>query len=170
MNSKKINKIYLKIDAIVKKGEMGRVEYYQYVNDLIDKGEYYFFQEVMLRKYKIDTVYIETYNVKKKTYDLLRPITISKFQEDLKKMYDTKLVYQIGMKIYYYDNLFLGSIVEDMSSTIHTLIVYRQDGLSAVFDDSTTTLLVKYGSAIDFLILYTTQYVDVDYMDYDYVV
>ena len=89
MNSKKLNKIYLKIDLIAKKGDLGKLEYYQFIDELIDKGEFYLFQDVMIKKYGIDTSYIETYNVKKKTFDQIRFQTNSKFQEDLKKFCDS---------------------------------------------------------------------------------
>lgn len=161
MNNKKINKIYLKIDAIAKKGEMGRVEYYQYVNDLIDKGEYYVFQEVMMRKYKIDTIYMETYNVKKKTYDLLRPLTTSKYQEDLKKMYDSKSVYQIGINLYKNNENYiwhnngatvsgLGTIIQ--SNGLNEIFVYRGDTASIFLNATSSTLLEKYASASNFLL------------------
>ena len=59
MNIKKVNKIYFKIDAIAKKGELGRIEYYQYVDELFRDGLYSTFQDTLLRKYSIDTIDIK---------------------------------------------------------------------------------------------------------------
>lgn len=148
MSSKKLNKIYLKIDSIAKKGDLGKLEYYQFIDELIDKGEFYLFQDVMVRKYGIDISYIETYNIKKKTFDVIRFNTSSKFQEDLKKLYDSKSIYQIGLDIFE-SNIKLGRIIKSEDDDLY---VYRADNINLTLNDPEISLLSKYASASNFLL------------------
>lgn len=154
MNIKKINKIYSKIDSIAKKGELGRIEYYQYVDDLFRDGLYSTFQDTLLRKYSIDTIDITNVDdVKKKTFDQIRFQTNSKFQEDLKKFCESLNVVQIGQNVYRY-GYNLGRIIEtENSNNVLELRAFNNYG-STFSGSPTASILSKYQSSIYFLLNY----------------
>jgi hypothetical protein len=98
---KKIDKIYNKINSIAVKGKDNIFEYYKYVDELIDKGEYGYFEQVIFYYYNIDIVNdIDVSEVKKKTWKPILFNTNSSFSSKIKKMYDNKNVYQQSYNIY----------------------------------------------------------------------
>ena len=154
MNIKKVNKIYSKIDAIAKKGELGRIEYYQYIDELFRDGLYSTFQDTLLRKYSIDTIDISNVDyVKKKTFDQIRFQTNSTFQEDLKKFCDSANVVQMGQNVYRY-GYNIGRIIEtETTSNVLELRAFSATG-STFSGSPTASLLNKYKSSIEFLLNY----------------
>lgn len=112
-----IEKIINKIDQIAKKGKDYINEYYRYIDDLVQKGEYSYFQQALDLGYKIDTLDIPIPDVKKKTWKEILFQTNSTFLTKLKKIYDTKSVYQIGFNIYNQD---LNRIQLSLSSVLST--------------------------------------------------
>lgn len=146
MLSKKLNKIFLKIDSFAKKGNIGKVEYFAYINDIVKNGQYLDLQDVLQIKYGIDTNEMSTIeNVKKRTFDLIRFKTYSKFQEDLKKIYDESSVIQIGQNIYL-NNENIGKIIEGEN----TLEIYSEYGYT--FSSSDDSIINQYDYAISYLI------------------
>ena len=113
MDNRKLTKIYNKIDklAIFSSNE---VEYYNYINELISKGEYYLFVEVLLRYYKIDISDENNINdFRKETWKEICFQTESSFARNLNTLYKDNDVYQLGQDIYSGStNLKIGTIKE----------------------------------------------------------
>jgi hypothetical protein len=96
-----IEKIHRKIDTLAKRGKDHVFEYYKYIDELVDKGQYGYVEQVMSIYYDIDiTNMIDVNEVKRKTWKPILFRTNSTFSTKLKKMYDSKNVYQIGLNIY----------------------------------------------------------------------
>jgi hypothetical protein len=149
--NKRAEKIYKKIDSIAKKGLLGRSDYFTYVDNLLKEGSYSVFQDVLIKKYGIDTIYISTIDeVKRRTFDLIRFQTSSKFQDDIKSLYELYDVIHIGQSIIRrHDGLKIGYIVEGDNSILR---VFRNDLYSIYVDDLSLTLVERYSSAIQFLL------------------
>jgi hypothetical protein len=107
-------KIYKKINSISQKGLDASFDYYAYIDELIDNGQYAMLEDVMITKYNIDIQNFKSiYDLKHKTFDKIRISTTSLFQENLKKLFDKRNVYPIGF--HFYDktnNHYLGDIKE----------------------------------------------------------
>lgn len=98
---KRLDKIFIKIDSIAKKGKDNVFEYYKYIDDLIGKGQYSDLEQTLYYHYNIDIVdFIDVSEVKKKTWKPILFQTNPSFSAKLKKMYDTKNVYQVSNNIY----------------------------------------------------------------------
>jgi len=98
---KKLEKIYNKINSIAVKGKDNVFEYYKYIDELIDKGEYGYLEQVLAYYYKLEIIdAIDVSLVKKNTWKPILFNTNTSFSTKLKKMYDTKNVYQISSNIY----------------------------------------------------------------------
>lgn len=96
-----IEKIHNRIDSLAKKGRDHVFEYYKYIDELIDKGQYGYFEQVMSIYYNINIdVMIDVSDVKKKTWKPILFNTNPPFSSNLKKMYDSKNVYQVSNNIY----------------------------------------------------------------------
>lgn len=98
---KQVDKIYKKIDLLAKKGKDNVFEYYKYIDELVVKGEYSNFELALYYNYNIDTNdYMDVEQVKRKTWKEILFQTNTSFMDKLKKMYDSKNVYQISSNIY----------------------------------------------------------------------
>jgi hypothetical protein len=111
---KKLDKIYNNLDKLALKGKENFVEYYSYIDELVEKGDYDSFQQCLYVYYKIDINNIsDLQTVKKSTWDKICFQTDSSFLKRLKKLYDVKNVYQTSFDIYSNDsNGYLGKIIE----------------------------------------------------------
>lgn len=119
---KEYNKVYKKINSIAQKGIDGKFDYYIYINDLVDSGQYSLLEDVMSTKYKIDIrLYKSTDDMKHKTFDKVREKTASPFQTRLKALCEYRSVYQVSYHFYdSINNHYLGDIkeVEDPANWI----------------------------------------------------
>lgn len=98
---KLIEKIHNKIDLLAKRGKDHVFEYYNYIDELVNKGQYGYLEQVMSIYYNINIAdMIDVNEVKRKTWKPILFSTTSTFSTKLKKMYDSKNVYQIGLNIY----------------------------------------------------------------------
>ena len=96
----KIEKIYKKIDKIAKSGRDYQMDYKKYLDELLTKGDYEYFQMCLEVYYDIDIRKYKSFiEVKNLTWNLIIEKTKSSFLERLKKLYRTKSVYQIGSEI-----------------------------------------------------------------------
>ena len=111
---KEFNKVYKKINTIAQKGNDGVFDYYIYIDDLVDTGQYPLLEDVMSVKYRIDIRQYNSINdMKHRTFDTIRQHTISSFQSQLKALFDKRSVYPVGF--HFYDSLnnhYLGDIKE----------------------------------------------------------
>jgi len=98
---RKLQKIYNKIDSIALKGRDNFIEYYKYIDELVQKGDYAALEQCLFYYYKIDiTIFQSLDDVKKKTWDGVLFETKTSFLKKLKKIYDTKKVYQNSFDIF----------------------------------------------------------------------
>jgi len=111
---KKIEKIYSQIDKLAVKGKEQIYEYHKLIDDLISKGDYNYFELTLFYKYNIDIVdYSSIADVKKKTWEEILFQTNTPVSKKIKKVLDTKGVYQMGFDFFRdSDNENLGQILE----------------------------------------------------------
>jgi uncharacterized membrane protein YcgQ (UPF0703/DUF1980 family) len=173
---KKIDKIYKAIDKIAKKGKDNIQEYKDFIDLLIDKGDYGFLEQTLYQYYDIQIEGDSNY-VKEYTYKEILFYTNSNFLTKLKKIFDSKGIYQVGLDFFLSsNNLKLGQIIEKdvfkentsyylQNKNLATAIkekrtfleVYKNETLSTLVDDindaisEEQNLLNRYSSAIDLL-------------------
>lgn len=98
---KKLQKIYNKVDSIALKGRDNFIEYYKFIDEIVEKGDYGAFEQSLYYYYDIDITDLNsTEDVKKKTWDDVLFQTKSSFLKKLKKIYDRKQVYQNSFDIF----------------------------------------------------------------------
>ena len=98
---KKLQKIYNKVDSIALKGRDNFIEYYKFIDEIVEKGDYGAFEQSLYYYYAIDITDLNsTQDVKKKTWDDVLFQTKSSFLKKLKKIYDRKQVYQNSFDIF----------------------------------------------------------------------
>ena len=98
---KKLEKIYTRIDKLATKGKEYIYEYYKLIDELVDKGDYSYFEQAMYYFYEIDiTKWSNVQDVKKNTWSEVLFQTNSSIQKKLKKLFDSKSVYQMGLEFY----------------------------------------------------------------------
>lgn len=95
-----IDKIYSKIDKIAKKGSDNYLEYYIYIDNLINKGKYSYLIDVLNIKYSIDILNMNIKDVKEKSWKQILFKTNSNFQDSKMALMKKKNVYQNGLFYY----------------------------------------------------------------------
>lgn len=116
---KKLDKIYKKIDNIALKGKENFMEYYKYIEELVEKGDYDPFVQCLYYFYKIDVSDVKYLDdVKKTTWDKVLFQTDASFLKRLKFLYDQKKVYQTSYNIFSSDNSYVNiTLSQPLSST-----------------------------------------------------
>lgn len=98
---KRIIKIYNKIISISQKGGDAYLTYYNYIDDLVNNGEWSILQDVFLEYFKTDIrKWTSVSGMKQDTWEIVSSNTDTTFMNRLKTYYDQKGVYQIGQKIF----------------------------------------------------------------------
>jgi thymidylate synthase ThyX len=114
--ARKVDKIYKRIDKIAStSGLDGLLEYKVYIDEIIQKGEYAIFMDVLDKYYSIETSNFDNVrDVKDKTWNDICFGSNSQFLNLLKKLYDRLGVYQQSYFIYRQsDNQILGELLEE---------------------------------------------------------
>ena len=100
-DKKKIEKIFNKIDKLATKGKDQIQEYYKLIDEIIDKGEYSYLEQCLSKFYEIEaTSFSNVGDIKTKTWNDILFLTNTSFSKKLKKLYDSKNVYQIAFDIH----------------------------------------------------------------------
>ena len=100
-DKKKIEKIFNKIDKLATKGKDQIQEYYKLIDELVDKGEYSYLEQCLCRFYEIEaSSFSNVGDIKTKTWNDILFLTNTSFSKKLKKLYDSKNVYQIAFDIH----------------------------------------------------------------------
>jgi hypothetical protein len=100
-DKKKIEKLFNKLDKLATKGKDQIYEYYKLVDDIVEKGDYLYFEKCLLQYYEIDiSKFTSVSDVKKNTWSDILFLTNSSFSKKLKKLYDSKNVYQMVFDIH----------------------------------------------------------------------
>jgi hypothetical protein len=98
---RRLIKIKRKIDSIAKVGMDNFLEYYKYIDELINKGDLSSLQELLELEYNIDTQkYRTVIEMREKTYKIIVEQTKSDFMQKLSILYKKVRVYQQGFHIY----------------------------------------------------------------------
>jgi hypothetical protein len=107
------NKIISRIEKIAKKGRNNKLEYTKYVNELINKEQYYILLNIIDTYFQLPLYHIEDVPefINLSWYRILIN-THSDILVRIKRILDNNDVYQIGNDIYTNDNVLLGSIFE----------------------------------------------------------
>jgi hypothetical protein len=140
---RKINKIYNQIDKLAKKGKDQLFEYYKLIDEIINKGEYFFLEQTLYKYYNIDIFkYTNLDDLKKKTWSEILFKTNSSFQTKIKKIYDQNKVYQIGFNLY--------------STDLSYLQITTSNPMSKTFSSISTTQSVSFTRIDEFIYFNTT--------------
>ena len=155
IDKKRVEKVYLKIDSISKKGEEGFIEYKAYIDELVDEQKFYVLENVLERKYKIDTADLTVVDIKSpKIYGLIRFKTHSPFQESLKKLYDSYGLYVIGINVFRNGEL-IGEIMkvsDPQNPDLETVRAVNSEILELTINDPEITTINKYKMAVEYLL------------------
>lgn len=137
--TRKLEKIFNKIGQIASKGRDNRLEYFQYIDELISKGDYIAFQDTLYIFYQMDISNISDVNeVKGRTWNEICFQTKSTFLTKLSRMYKQKKVYQQSYNIY--------------SETSNNVVLNLSGKLSTTFSITGLTssiILEKFGDSIN---------------------
>lgn len=108
ISRKQIDSIFRKIDKIALKGKDSFLEYYTLVDDLSKSGDYDNLLQCLYTHYEIDINKLPTVDsVKKNTWNKILLMTQSLMSKRIKKLYDSKQVYQTGYDIWSSDPNFI---------------------------------------------------------------
>ena len=103
MRKKRILRIYNKIAQITQKGKGSFMEYYNYIDDVINNGEYSILQDVYINYFDVDIrLYKSITIMKQKTWNLIGISVNPLFQNRFVDYCEDNGVYQVGK--YFYDS------------------------------------------------------------------
>lgn len=115
---KKIAKIYLKFEKLALKGKSYWIEFYNLVDELVQKGDYGAMVDSVYYYYGIDlTEEPNLEGAKRKMWDEILFQTQNNFLIKLKRLYDQKSVYQISHNIFSSDNNKIQLVLSNPLST-----------------------------------------------------
>jgi hypothetical protein len=116
-----VEKIYKKVDSLAQRGVDAYLDFRDYIDELIDYGQYSIFDDVMLTKYGLDVKkYKSVEDLKKGIFKDIRFQTTSKYLKNLQKLYKSKGVFNTGLHFYNSTNgKYLGDIKEIDQSTFN---------------------------------------------------
>lgn len=124
---RKVNKIYKKLISLSSKGKDNILEYYKYLDEIVDKGDYSVLEQVINIYFKIDiSKYQSIEKFRDKVWNEICLETKLPILEKINKLYKSKNIYQIGNYIYKEDEegrdddgrvLPVGFIIEDEKVT-----------------------------------------------------
>jgi hypothetical protein len=143
MNSdrKKIDKIYSQINKIALKGKDNVLEYYQYVDDSIAKSDYDNILQCLYYNYNVDIEKLHTVeDVKKKTWNQIRILTNLSLAKKIKKLYDSKKVYQTSFDIWSEDPKY---IMINLSSPLSVTYSQSNEPIGITVTRSNSTINVN---------------------------
>ena len=141
---KKLQKIYNRIDAIAQKGRDNFIEYYKYIDELVQKGDYAALEQCLFYYYQVDITDFSTLeDVKKGTYESILFETTMPFLKKLKKIYDRKNVYQLSYDVFTTNpNVIQISLSEPYDIDVNTGS-YSISGLSASIEFSRSSDIIN---------------------------
>lgn len=152
---KRLIKIFNKLNKLALKGKDNYNEYSKYINELVDKGNYSEFEDVLLIYYEIDITKerdIESY--KKKSWKSICEGTKSSFLYKLTDIYKSKEVYQMSFYIHRNSNgEVIGEIRENEVVSDNFDYYIKNSLYSRLMGDLKTYLLVRKNSDLDYTLI-----------------
>lgn len=157
---KRLNKIYLKVDSLAKGGSISFGDYKEYIDEIVNDGHWWIFQEILNRKYKIKDYYlISPVDAKlPKIWDVIRLSTVSDYQKSLKLLFDSYNCYQMGRNVISATNsnnlgeIWLDTVIGLTNSIDYNAVIAKKGIEIQSWDNSTQPILERYQSAITFLL------------------
>lgn len=145
LERQKNRKIFNQIDKLSSKGKNYVLDYYRLIDEIIAKGDYGYFESTLNEYFKIDINHYQTVqDVKKKTWDKIVLQSNDSFTKRLKKLYDSKGVYQIGYNIFINSTgELLGKIIEQEIYTIESKYYVKNKQLAKLKNTVITNLEVE---------------------------
>jgi len=122
-----IDKIYNKIDKIAKKGNDGYLEYYSYIDTLINSHKYSFLLETLEIKYNIQILNLTIIDVKKNSWKEILFKTNTIIQDYKYNLLKNKGIYQSAL-LYYKEVDKTKIYVTDSTGTGSVLVPIIQNG------------------------------------------
>lgn len=112
--NKRLEKIYKNLEKLAIKGNSNLFVYQNFIDELIDKGQYSLFKYCLKYYYNIDLrLFIDIQDIKRNTWSLILFHQNTSVQKKIKILLDSEDLYQIGQQIYRSsDNTILGEIHE----------------------------------------------------------
>jgi uncharacterized protein with PIN domain len=145
MYRKKLDKIYNKIDKISLKGRDNKLEYFKYISELVDKGDYSAFEETLLIYYNFNVIGekdIESY--KEDSWNIICQNTKTTFLTKLSRIYKRKGIYQSSFDIYIDStSQLLGQIYEREELSNESKYYIKNKQFSRLIGERKTYLEVK---------------------------
>lgn len=122
-----VEKIYKKLDSLAQRGEDSIMDFRDYVDEILQYGQYSIFEDVVYTKYNISVrKFVSIEDLKKNLFKEIRFQTKSKFLKNLQNLYQTKKVFASGF--HYYDSdtkRYLGDIQESESFSNPMYTIYN---------------------------------------------
>jgi hypothetical protein len=149
---KEIDKIYRKLESFAQRGDDAIMDFREYIDQIVEYGLYGIFIDVMDLKYFIDVrKYASVELMKKDVFEKIKFQTMSKFNKNLKSLYDSKGVFTNGRK--YYDSQtskFLGEIIEIENYSNNNYVYYdtRLNNRLNQSEDLNLSILVGVSSSL----------------------
>ncbi len=151
--ARKLEKIFNKVGQIASKGRDNKLEYTKYIDELIEKGDFVAFQEMLNIFFQIDTLDVaDVSDIKSRTWNEICFQTKSSFLQKLSKLYKQKKVYQQSYNIYSENNNIVSISISDkltytFSETgLTPSISFEKKGEVVdlhVYDDNITTIQIQ---------------------------
>lgn len=159
ISRKQIDSIFRKIDKIALKGKDSFLEYYTLVDDLSKSGDYDNLLQCLYTHYEIDINKLPTVDsVKKNTWNKILLMTQSLMSKRIKKLYDSKQVYQTGYDIWSSDPNFISIDLSNPLTATYSAAT-ASAGITITRSNNTLNLNIINNNIYD-ITLYKTNWTD----------
>lgn len=159
ISRKQIDSIFRKIDKIALKGKDSFLEYYTLVDDLSKSGDYDNLLQCLYVNYEIDIDKLPTVDsVKKNTWKKILLMTQSLMSKRIKKLYDSKQVYQTGYDIWSSDPNFISIYLSNPLTATYSAAT-ASAGITITRSNNTLNLNITNNNIYD-ITLYKTTWTD----------
>lgn len=119
---RKLEKMFNKVDSLASKGKDQIIEYYKYIDEVISKGDYGMFEQMLYYFYDIDISNVNSVeDVKKGTWDDITFQTTTPFLKKLSLLYKQRGVYQDSYDIYTTDLSAIQITLSDPLSSTYSI-------------------------------------------------
>ena len=141
-----IEKIYKKLDSLAQRGEDSIMDFRDYVDEILQYGQYSIFEDTVYLKYNIDIKKFKSIeDLKKNLFKEIRFQTKSKFQKNLNNLYKSKKVFTNGFHFYDSDtSRYLGDI-QEVTSLSNTSYAIYDTRLNQLLNQGDIKLLITLG-------------------------
>lgn len=159
ISRKQIDIIFRKIDKIALKGKDSFLEYYTLVDDLSKSGDYDNLLQCLYTYYEIDINKLPTVDsVKKNTWNKILLMTQNLMSKRIKKLYDSKQVYQTGYDIWSSDPNFISIDLSNPLTATYSAAT-ASAGITITRSNNTLNLNIINNNIYD-ITLYKTNWTD----------